>query len=220
MFDYRPQRSWAKVIFSQACVKNSVHGGGVCLSACWDTPWTRHPPGTRQTPPGPGRPPLDGEPLPWEADSSIRSTSGRYASYWNAFLFNLITARNEVGARLRFLQASVILLTGRSSASVHAGMPQPPLGSRHPPEADTPQSRHSLEADPLEADTPRRQTPPSGSRHPQESRYHPSGSRHPPGKQTPPREQTPPWEQTPRQSMLGDTVNARAVRILLECNLV
>ena len=25
---YRPQRSWAKVIFSQACVKNSVHGGG------------------------------------------------------------------------------------------------------------------------------------------------------------------------------------------------
>ena len=27
-FDYyRPQRSWAKVIFSEACVKNSVHGG-------------------------------------------------------------------------------------------------------------------------------------------------------------------------------------------------
>ena len=24
---YRPQRSWAKVIFSEACVKNSVHGG-------------------------------------------------------------------------------------------------------------------------------------------------------------------------------------------------
>ena len=84
---YRPQRSWAKVIFSQACVKNSVHGGGgegVCLSACWDTPQTRHPPprdqahppeqthprdqahtpeqtppGTRHTPhpPGPGTPP-------------------------------------------------------------------------------------------------------------------------------------------------------------------
>ena len=46
-----------------------------------------------------------------------------------------------------------------------------------------------------------------------------------PWEQTPPRvdplEQTPPWEQTPlAQSMLGDTVNARAVRILLECNLV
>ena len=25
---YRPQRSWGKVIFSEACVKNSVHSGG------------------------------------------------------------------------------------------------------------------------------------------------------------------------------------------------
>ena len=41
---------WGKVIFSVACVKNSVHGG-VCLSACWDAtppleqtrPWSRHP---------------------------------------------------------------------------------------------------------------------------------------------------------------------------------
>ena len=31
---YRPQRSWAKVIFSQACVKNSVHRGGGCLPQC------------------------------------------------------------------------------------------------------------------------------------------------------------------------------------------
>ena len=29
---YRLQRSWAKVIFSEACVKNSVHGGGGCGS--------------------------------------------------------------------------------------------------------------------------------------------------------------------------------------------
>ena len=27
---YRPQRSWGKVIFSEACVNNSVHRGGVC----------------------------------------------------------------------------------------------------------------------------------------------------------------------------------------------
>ena len=43
------------------------------------------------------------------------------------------------------------------------------------------------------------------------------GSGHPPGTDTPP-------EQTPclslPQSMLGHTVNARAVRVLLECNLV
>ena len=49
---YWPQRSWAKVIFSQVCVKNSVQRGGwVCLSACWDAapnspgldPQSRHP---------------------------------------------------------------------------------------------------------------------------------------------------------------------------------
>ena len=39
------------------------------------TPRSRHPP--EQTPPPPPR----------KAYSSIRSTSGRYASYWNAFLF-------------------------------------------------------------------------------------------------------------------------------------
>ena len=32
--NYRPQRSWAKVIFSQVCVKNSVHRGGGCLPQC------------------------------------------------------------------------------------------------------------------------------------------------------------------------------------------
>ena len=30
--NYRPQRSWGKVIFSEACVKNSVHGGA-CMVA-------------------------------------------------------------------------------------------------------------------------------------------------------------------------------------------
>ena len=85
---YRPQRSCGKVIFSQACVKNSVHsgGGGVSLSACWDTPpWAdtslgRHPPGRhssgqtppRQTSPWADNPPADGY------------SSGWYATYWNA----------------------------------------------------------------------------------------------------------------------------------------
>ena len=58
------------------------------------------PRGTRQTPPRPSRPPWQGEPPPRtrqtptpdqadpprEEDCSIRSMSGRYASYWNAFL--------------------------------------------------------------------------------------------------------------------------------------
>ena len=79
-------------IFTGVCL--STGGRGVCLSACWDIP-----PRTRQTPPGadtptgPGRPPRSRHPPgpgrnpPGEADFSIRSTRGRYASYWNAFLF-------------------------------------------------------------------------------------------------------------------------------------
>ena len=75
---------------------------------------------------------------------------------------------------------------GAWSATVHAGIPPPPL-------EQTPRSR---------------QTPP-WSRPPEQT---PS-----PGKQTSPQgADTPP----PPKSMLGDTVNARAVRILLECNLV
>ena len=123
---YRPQRSWANVIFSQACV--CPQGGrGVCLSACWDTPpgsrhlppeqtppGSRHPPRTRhkppreltprdQTPPLEQTPPDQAHPLeqtplpdqahpppPREADCSIRLTSSRYASYWNAFLCSFI----------------------------------------------------------------------------------------------------------------------------------
>ena len=48
----RPQRSWAKVMFLQASVILSTGGGGVCLSACWDTtPWSRPPLPGEQTPP-------------------------------------------------------------------------------------------------------------------------------------------------------------------------
>ena len=72
-------------------------------------------------------------------------------------------------------------------------LPQCMLGS-HPPE-----SWHPPEADtpPL----PQVETPPP--------RQIPPGSRHPPPRSRP-----------PSQIMLGDTVNARAVRILLECFLV
>ena len=48
-------------------------------------PGPRRTPRTRQTPPGPRRPPR-------EEDCSIRSMSGWYASYWNAFLlFNMFS---------------------------------------------------------------------------------------------------------------------------------
>ena len=67
-------------------------------------------------------------------------------------------------------------------------------GIHPPPRSRPPRSRHP---------PPREQAPPS---------------RHPMGGGTPP-----PWDQAhpppPEHSMLGDTVNVRAVRILLECNL-
>ena len=47
-----------------------------------------NPPATPGRPPWQGTPPAPGKaPPPREEDCSIRSMSGRYASYWNAFLF-------------------------------------------------------------------------------------------------------------------------------------
>ena len=111
--------------------------------------------------------------------------------------------------KVLFSQASVILFTG-GSASVHAGIAAPPRsryapaaeppppeqtpGSRNPPKQESPQNRHPLGAgNPL---TTRAVTPP--------------------GTDTP-REQAPPLS---AQCKLRDTVNKRAVCILLECFLV
>ena len=75
---YRPQRSWGKVIFSQASV--ILFMGGGCLSACLDTthPLAKRPPLVKQTPPArrsPGKEaplarqtPWQGEPPPGKAD--------------------------------------------------------------------------------------------------------------------------------------------------------
>ena len=81
-----------KVIFSEACVKNSVHkGGGVCLSACWDPSGADPPdqaptlttdtPGL-DTPPGCGPPPWPRHPLgadtPREQTPPEAVHAGRY----------------------------------------------------------------------------------------------------------------------------------------------
>ena len=68
---------WDKVIFSVACVKNSVHRG-VWLSACWDA-----------TPPGPGTPaadtPLEQTPQtrhPPRADPPMQCMLGDMVNKW------------------------------------------------------------------------------------------------------------------------------------------
>ena len=159
-----------------------------------------------------------------------------HLTMWNYY------RRQRSCGKVMFSQACVILFTGGVSASVYAGIPHTPTGADTPPDqtppweqtpleqthtqpppgadlpgADTPQSRHPLGVDtpqsrhPPGTDTPQELTPP-WSRHPP-SRHH-AGSRHPPRRH-------PPGVDTPlAQSMLGDTVNARAVRILLECNFV
>ena len=88
IYFYRPQRSWGKVIFSEACVNNSVHGG-----ACMVAPGGGHVWFYSRGVHG----------FIWGACmvlfrggmcgffsffryNEIRSMSGRYASYWNAFL--------------------------------------------------------------------------------------------------------------------------------------
>ena len=91
-FYYRPQRSWGKVMFLHLSV--ILFKGGVCH------PLGRHPPEqtpiTRQTlphwtdpPPWADTPPGQ-TPHPCAVIAGIRSTSWRYASYWNAILFAFI----------------------------------------------------------------------------------------------------------------------------------
>ena len=114
----------------------------------------------------------------------------------------LITGRNEVVAKVMFLQACVCPQGGGVSASVHAGIPPP---TRQTPQEQTPpQTRcHPTPQPPPpdQAEPPRPGTPP--------------GSRYPPGPGRPPRPNRP-----PSGSRLQQTVYERPERILLECILV
>ena len=77
----RQQRSCGKVIFSQTCVKNSVHRVGVHRGVSVHAGIPPPPPPNNQADTHPywadPPPPADGY------------CNGRYASYWNAFLLNV-----------------------------------------------------------------------------------------------------------------------------------
>ena len=86
---YRPQRSCGKVIFSQVSVSHSVHsGGGRCgMGACTA-----------------GGCVAGGACM--AGGYEIWSMSGRYASYWNAFLF---TSQMLLDCRKRQLLLSILM---------------------------------------------------------------------------------------------------------------
>ena len=88
---YWPHRSCGQgYVFTRVC--DSVNRGGLpqCMLG-YHAPWEQTP--TTPTPPEHTPPRTDTTPgaytPPSEADSGIRSMSGRYASYWNAFLLNI-----------------------------------------------------------------------------------------------------------------------------------
>ena len=149
-------------------------------------------PWNRQTLPGPGRHPHPPEQAdPRPQNKQSPTPSGEVATAADSY-WNafFLLPANEVWGSVIFLHLSVILFT--------AGVCLSACWDTHPP----------------------------GSRHPW-SRHPPPRSRHPPWEQTPleqtpsPRSRHPPMgADPPAQCMLGDTVNKRAVCILLECNLV
>ena len=89
---------WDKVIFSEVCVKNSVHGG--CLPHCM----LGYTPNQRQTPPRADTlPPTDqrqtphsGADTPCSLCYEIWPTSRQYTSYWNAYLLSLLSRENSI----------------------------------------------------------------------------------------------------------------------------
>ena len=135
-------------------------------------------------------------------DSAFSLKYSKIASYQNRFSSDCssLPPSNVVCEGCAF--TGVCLSTG-------GGLPQCMLGCSPQTRHTHPRSRPPHQAPPG-ADTPPEQTHP-GSRPPR--------SRHP--RTDPPRRSRhPPGADPPEQSMLGDTVNERAVRILLECNLV
>ena len=83
---YRPKRNFGQGnIFTPVCHSFCSQGG------CG--------------PPGPDRPP----PPPGAADTGIRSTFGRYASYWNAFLY-LVVATDTLCSCLSLWFKTMVLL--------------------------------------------------------------------------------------------------------------
>ena len=133
-YNYRPQRSWAKVMFLQACV--CPRGG--CLPQCM-----------LGSPPGPG-PPLGADtPLPDQIPPGSRLQAPPPGSRLQHMVNErpvcilleciLVTGRNEVVAKVMFLQVCVCPQGGEGVClsacwdAIPPPMEEPPPLDREPP---------------------------------------------------------------------------------------
>ena len=126
---YRPQRSWAKVMFLQASVIQPHRGwAGGCLPQ-WMPGY--HPPPQEQTRNRDQTPPprQTRHHPPRKADASIRSMSGRYASYWNAFLWNF-TFRVEYFCTFTFYNLGFVYIEAKAM-SLPDGFIENPIKYSH-----------------------------------------------------------------------------------------
>ena len=155
---YRPQRSWAKVIFLHLFVILFTGGGSASMHAGIPPPQIRHPP-FRHHPPGPGRPPPrpDRPPgtgqTPWTRQNPpIRYPPGSRLQH---------TVYEWL---VRILLECILVL----QVSVHReGLPQCMLGYTpltRPPFDQTPPTRHPPTRHPPDQTPPGPDTPPPGSR--------------------------------------------------------
>ena len=139
---YRPQRSCAGYVFTGVCL--STGGGGVCLSACWDTtpPQGADPP-EADTPPSPGAD-TPGADTPLGADTLPEQTPPFPGS----------RTPQEQTPQSRHPPFPRSRPPGADTPQEQT--PQ----SRHPPGADTPHPPTPPEQTPPRADTPGADTPP------------------------------------------------------------
>ena len=87
VINYRPQRSWGKVMFLHLSVILFTEGSqslswGVSIPSGGSLSWGLHPGGSLSW-----RGLCPGGLLSWRPPHTVMS--GRYASYWNAFLFGI-----------------------------------------------------------------------------------------------------------------------------------
>ena len=108
-------------VFTPVCQSFCSQGGGGVPGQVHPAKDQVNPPGPG-TPPGPSTPPRPGIPLGSSTCREIRATSGRYASYWNPFLFIFLfihqASRSHNGLQSQLIRLMLILQLNHSLTSI------------------------------------------------------------------------------------------------------